>query len=271
MGCRIMKFRRQDKQILSSKSLHLAGILLLAVMLFTFIFTNDLIHNFWGIRKISNFELYMVEGFAAIQIIAPLFPLLAVLGYFQTSDLFVFSYPRTKHPQKYVTATIVKYCLAAGLVLFLYSLIYLAIGAFWLDMPEQGVPREILSELLGTDFYYQHTVLYFVLENFVKFFLFPCVYALFGISFTFLVQKAYLCVLIPFAYFDIGAILVTVIDQLVPVDLFFLSPAYPLMWNAARYRGIAFILFPLLLPLVFSIVVINRGLKKGDAYVAFQP
>jgi len=220
---------------------------------------------------IFSFANYPVDGFMMLQLILPVFAVMIVIPFLNAKSLFAFSFTRVSLYKNYLVKLIFKYLFVGCSVLFLAHLIFLFIGVAILPIKEDiGVPRELFSEIFGKDFYNQHMVLYFVLEGFLKFFIFPFVYGLFAVSISFLTEKKYLCLLIPLVYFSVLAIFVSVLESVFIMDLLFLSPTYTLMSNSRPYINGFVILAPLLPPLIFSIAVILRDFKKkskrGDAF-----
>lgn len=220
---------------------------------------------------IFPFANYPVEGFSIMQLLLPVFSGMIVLPFFQIKKIFSFAYTRTKSYKTMIVKIILKNLLIGCTYLFVAYLVFLCIGASFLPIREDvGAPRELFTEILGKNFFYEHMFLFYVIDGFLKFFVFPLVYGLFAIAVSFLTNKEYVALLLPIAYFLVLDILISVLNAMVPIDIFFLSPAYTIMSNTRVYLNGFAILAPLLPPLVFSLGVICWKLcikqKGSDVY-----
>lgn len=221
--------------------------------------------------KMNPFYLYPIHSFTLLQLILPVFPLITVIPFLRAKKLLSFSYTRVQSYAKYTISTILKYSLTGCTALFLAYLLYLFIGVTLLPMTkDEGIPRELFSEFLGKDFYNQHMVWYFIIEGFIKYYVFSFVYGLFAISISFLTSKNHLCILVPIAYYAILAILVAVLESAFSINILFLSPTYTLMSNARPYINWFVIFTPLIPPVLFSTFIICRDLltkkKRNDVF-----
>ena len=222
-------------------------------------------------EMIFPFYNYPSDGFSMIQLILPVFPMLFVIPFLNLKKNLVFSYPRIKSYKRAVLQTVSKHLLYGCFVLFFSYLIFLLIGVALLPMtPNPGVPGELFSEFLGENFYQNHMLLYFVLEGFIKYFIFPFIYGLLAIAISFLTPKNYLCILIPIAYYAVLAVCVAILESAFRIDILFLSPTYTVVASSRPYTNIFVVLAPLLPPLMFSIAVIVRDMVKtknrGDVF-----
>lgn len=223
------------------------------------------------INLIFPFCNYPVDGYSLLQLIAPVFPVLAVMPFFETKKLFSYAIIKNKSYKKFIIQNIFSHLLIASMTLYLAYLIFLSIGIALLPIkPDEGVGRELFSEIFGKSFYKNHMIIYFVIEGLLKYVIFTFVYGLFSIALSFITKKNYLCVLIPIAYYNVLAILVAVLETTFKINLLFLSPTYTLLSNSREYTNGFLIIAPLLIPLIFSTFILHKEInirkKRDDIY-----
>ena len=219
---------------------------------------------------IFTFDNYVMDGFSLLQLILPIFSMLVVIPFLNSKKMLLFTYSRNESYNKVLITNIAKTVLVGATMLFLSYLVFLAIGLVLTSISDDPNGRELFSDILGPDFYNNHIILYFILEGFLKYFIFTIVYSLFAIAVSFLTSNNYYALIIPFAYYAVTAIIVAVISSAIGVDLTFLSPTYTVLANARPYTSLLFVIIPLLPPLTFSIYVISRDLitktNRDDVY-----
>ena len=267
----------ENKILLRNKYMFLSGIAMFLFMFVCFAIFSEYFKTYffgnpgrWVTREkmmemLFDYESYMVEGYSLMQMIAPLFPVLAILPFFQEKEMLPLSLHRTQRPARFVWRKILKYCFWTSLFLYGVSLLYQVFGLVFVKIPRHtSVPRELFNEILGKDFYNNHMFVYFMLEYFVKFFVFGFAYALFAMSLSFLLKKRYQLVLVPLLYFDGLTIIVSLFNRFDGINLFFLAPNYVVMSNAAPSMGTWTVFMPLVPVVLFSVLVIRHKLKNGD-------
>lgn len=229
----------------------------------------------WYLKTGPSFSIYPVSGFNLLQTVFPLVASILALPFLYERVNYSFIYHRTSSYRRYIMKRMMITLLWGCVVVYVAYLIFLFIGAAVLPA-DQDIPRQLFSEITGENFANEHPVLYYVLEGFVRYILFLFVYGLFTVAVSFWTEKIYLCVLIPMIYYGAGGLLVSVIEAILHnfqwnVNLFFLSPAYPIMSNSRAYISGWAILAPFLPILLFSIGSIVYSLynhKGRDVYAA---
>lgn len=269
--------KMENKILLRNKYMFLSGVAMFLFMFVCFAIFSEYFKTYffgnpgrWVTREkmmemLFDYESYMVEGYSLMQMIAPLFPVLAILPFFGEKEMLPLSLHRTQRPVRFVWRKILKYCFWTSLFLYGVSLLYQVFGLIFVKIPRHtSVPRELFNEILGKDFYSNHMFVYFMLENFVKFFVFGFAYALFAMSLSFLLKKRYQLVLVPLLYFDGLTIIVSLFNRFDGINLFFLAPNYVVMSNAAPSMGTWTVFMPLVPVVLFSVLVLRHKLKNGD-------
>lgn len=123
--------------------------------------------------------------------------------------------------------------------------------------------KSFMADVFGKYFFNQFPIPFYLLFGFVATFLFGVVYGLFTISVSFLTDKKYLAVLVPFSYFLFASLLFSMLVN----QFLMLAPI-------STFGGLAFngeptyvSLVPLVAPLLFSLTVlwtrVNHGEKLG--------
>lgn len=219
------------------------------------------------LNLVFDFQNYTELGYRFIQIIVPVFPALIILPFLNDIKMLPMVLPRVNSYRSTVTKKIAKCLLAGCSTLFVAFLCFLMVGLVLL--PVRGKPEpniELFSEIFGRYFYTEHFLWFCIVQGFLRFFIFPFVYGLFGISISFLTAKKHLCVLVPVAYYTILSIAMACLNVAFEgMDFFYFSPAYTLMSTTREYVSGLAILAPLLPVLVFSVVVIARDfIKKSN-------
>lgn len=222
---------------------------------------------------ISGFESYAELGYRFVQLIMPVFPVIIIIPFLNDISTLPMVYPRAASYKKVIVPKIIK-CLVVGcFALFLAFLCFLCIGLILLPAPQELGDYELFSEIFGKNFYEQHIEWFLVVQGFLRFFIFPFVYGLFGIAIAFLTPKKHLCLLIPVAYYTVLSLVVACLNSVFsPRDFFYFSPTYTLMSTARPYVNGFAVIAPLLPVFIFSIVVIATSLIKkrnrGDVLAA---
>ena len=227
----------------------------------------------WYLLTGPSFSVYPVGGFNLLQAVLPLVASVLALPFLYEREDYTFIYNRSVSYRRYIIKRIFFTLLWGSIAVYVAYLIFLFIGAAVLPA-DRDIPRQLFSEITGENFANEHPVLYYVLEGFVRYILFVFIYGLFTVAISFWTEKIYLCVLIPMIYYGAGCLRVSVMEGVlhnfhINVNLFFLSPAYPIMSNSRGYISGWAILAPFVPILAFSIFSIVRSLyfeKRRDVY-----
>lgn len=165
--------KMENKILLRNKYMFLSGIAMFLFMFVCFAIFSEYFKTYffgnpgrWVTREkmmemLFDYESYMVEGYSLMQMIAPLFPVLAILPFFQEKEMLPLSLHRTQRPARFVWRKILKYCFWTSLFLYGVSLLYQVFGLVFVKIPRHtSVPRELFNEILGKDFYNNHMFVY---------------------------------------------------------------------------------------------------------------
>lgn len=225
---------------------------------------------------IINYELYPELGFRFLQLIMPVLPVLIIIPFLDEAKTLKIVYPRVNSYKAFVLSKILKYIFVGSLALFMAFVCYLVVGMAFVPFPDQFTgENELFSEIFGKNFYAANPIGFFIVQGFLRFFLFPFVYGLFGISIAFLTFKKHLCVLVPIGYYTVMSLLVACFNEVIRssgilVDLTYLSPAYTVMSTSREYINGFVVLAPLFPVLLFSIGVIiwdfTKKRNRGDVF-----
>lgn len=222
-------------------------------------------------KEIFPFFRYPVDGFALIQLILPVFSMMMIIPFLNSKEIFQFIYTRKTSYKRVMMNNILKTVIIGAVALFLAYLVFLGIGLLLLSFsPDDNVTYGLFSDIFGYNLYQKNMVVYFILEGFLRYFVFTIIYGLFGIAVSFLTAKTYQALIIPVAYYAVLSIIIAVFEAAFKIDLLFLAPTYTVVSGAREYTNIFMVLAPLLLPLLFVITVLAREFmvkkKRNDVY-----
>lgn len=268
------------KKLFFNKYIWIAAALVFILSLGSYLMFSNFLRNIHlGLEitlKNASFDNYPRIGYYIMQMVAPVIASISMLAFMEIKKDFIYLYPRCKSYQSYMLRKMFQYILLACCVMYGSYLLFLFLGAAVLPTHHQ-VDRYLFIEWTGVNFSNEHPVLYYMLEGFLRYFVFIFVYSLFAVAISFLTNKLYLCTLIPLFYFGFLAIAVGALERLVQVitgaqvrpNLMFLAPTYTVMSNSRRYVNGFAIIFPLLPVLIFSLgVILYRlyGDKRRNIY-----
>lgn len=269
--------KMENKILLRNKYMFLSGIAMFLFMFVCFAIFSEYFKTYffgnpgrWVTREkmmemLFDYESYMVEGYSLMQMIAPLFPVLAICPFSRKRKCFL--------SPCIMDCNARPLCLAENFEILLLDLPVplwrvAALSGLRPGFRENSTSHKCspgaVQRDFGQDFYNNHMFVYFMLENFVKFFVFGFAYALFAMSLSFLLKKRYQLVLVPLLYFDGLTIIVSLFNRFDGINLFFLAPNYVVMSNAAPSMGTWTVFMPLVPVVLFSVLVIRHKLKNGD-------
>lgn len=215
------------------------------------------------IKGALNFDIYMTSYYyIAIGFIPVVSAFLNGNFLDEKNGYITFAYFRVARYKTYVRKRILNHALWASVIMFTAFLILFLVGLSFNTVvidPKSGTGcRTAFSDLLGTGFSPAKLVLRFFLDGVLKCFIAPFVFSLITIAVSFLTDKKYLCVIAPLIYFLLGNSVLT------PLNLGIFSPARTLGFISYTNLDTYCSVLPMILPLLFSLLVIEYGLRKSE-------
>jgi len=215
----------------------------------------------------SGFSSFMIDSFSILQFLMPILSVLIVSDFFRMKrGSFHHVLFRTKNYKSYVWKNIANYISTGVIIQYLSFLIVVLFGILTHPIVfNENWSRSLFGEFLGNSFSYQHPVNYFLLEGFLKYVIFSSVYALLGISISFITKKAYLYILIPIGYYFVISVVSASLAQTGGTWIYLFSPSFTLMAGSmVENIPIWMALAPLAIPIIFSICIIEYALRGSE-------
>lgn len=176
----------------------------------------------------------------------------------EKKGLFFFKYIRNIKFKSHILRTIFIHSFISGCTFFISYTIFLFIGIF-LSQSKPEAPVQAFDLMFSNGFsIHSFAWIGYLIEGFIKCFLFPFVYTFFSCSISLHNEKTYECIFIPVIYYFIGTIVIGVNLGFIP-----LSPAYPIV-SLTYSLTILKSIFPLSIPLLISIFLIILYFFKGE-------
>lgn len=156
----------------------------------------------WG------FGYCMQEGFAMMQVVLPLLPLLISFGFVRLyKGYYTNAKPRTTRYTAFVAKDILAISLIGAIALYLGFVLFYLFGVVTHPIDyDQNWRRAFLNDIFGDGFAWKDPLLYYALEGIYKYIVFPFVYCAFSCSVYVFFKKSYLCVIVPMGFFVVTTV-----------------------------------------------------------------
>lgn len=220
--------------------------------------------------RILDFDNYIILGFSFLQILFPIIVSFSVMNFAdECSGLFPYAYPRAKKYRKFLLSSIFEHAAVSSIVILLAFILYLLVGYVlvgkFLFAEHARWGSDLFADVLGAGFYYNHPVIYYVLESGMKYIIFPFIYSLFTMAVAFYTEKKYLILSIPTVYY----IVLTVIFQCIPAipepnyfDFSVFAPTFPIVAQALPKPSTILLGVSYIPVIAFVVVTLVRSFKS---------
>ena len=205
-----------------------------------------------------SFDVSVIFSTIWFQIIIPLFTVVSGIEFYKS---FHSIFQLRLHNKKRYRETIIKEIMLNALKLagaiFVAYFIFLIFAYFAENSGKLGADgRSLFSDLLGNEFYINHTFIYFVLEGLVRFFIVPFVYATLSQSVVLLGKDLKEVIAAPILYYYGLSAVGFALYLLVPSIAIYLNPS--LIMASGSYEGYNSLLMIAInsLPLVIAFIII---------------
>ncbi len=213
----------------------------------------------------------------------PLMPSIFAYNFLkEKSGYFTNAYTRIGDYRRFMWKSVGVHALLSGVYFYATYLVFLAVGMVlsatvfydntvygaearkvlgtaWAINPHYYT-KSFLANVFGKYFFNHFPIEFYVLFGLVATFVFGVVYGLFTISVSFLTDKKYLSVLIPYIYFVFGSLLFSLLLN----RLLIFAPISTFGALAFNREGTLSSVLPLAVPLLFSLVVLRIKIHRGD-------
>ena len=216
-----------------------------------------------------SLDMYIENGVRYQQLIAPLIISFSALHFLtEKTGYFVNIYGRVKNYRTTVIKSVFCHAAASALYLFGAYLVFFLLGKVVAFGPIFENPvMHYMSDIFGPNFYEEHYSLFYLIDGFIKFGVFPFFYSIFCMSVAFVTEKKYLFVLLPTLYF----FMMSVAMAALPKNIFgfsnnYLAPAHVFAIQAAVYPPFYTAFTGLIIPLVIAVILITCRLKGREKF-----
>lgn len=274
------------KQITQYRVFHkyrlLAGLLFLAGLLIAWFFLSGLYNFTIGFDKTSpeylyygrqmqqeliastleDYDLFVTSTYDFTTIMTPVFAAALSIQFIkEKKGLFPYSFTRRGKKLPILAKSLLSSALLTAAVLFLAYVLFCCVGLLFRNPATDGVygQRTVFNFLFGSNFYARHIFIYFLLEGFVKFFIFPFVYSLFACCVAFWTDKTYYCLVVPVVYYFFFSIVFGAGLGVQP-----LAPTFTMGFSSYGITQPFTALLPLVIPMAFCAVSLARACKRGE-------
>lgn len=212
------------------------------------------------------FDSLIIFGTRIFQLILPLFA--AVSGiefykYFNTVYRFKINHERyyRKFIFKKITVNATKLALSIFIAYCLYFITIYIVSDFSFN---SKATRDFLLDIIGADFYHDHTVLYYFLEGMIRFFFMPFIYSYFAQASVLYFHNLKQIIATPIIYYYSLATIgygLNIFDH--PISIYINPSVIMASGTYSDINSVILILFSIL-PLIFAIFLIIRRTKDVE-------
>ena len=150
-----------------------------------------------------NYDYLIIWGTNIFQLLIPIIAAIAALLFYtkiQTINKFVLN--RKRNYKKFLLNESAYISIKISLSIFLAFIVYYVFSIMISNgTTNQGISRNFLIDLLGTDFYTKYTELYYLLDGIFRLFLIPFIYSFFACSISMYLKNAKQVFLAPIIYY----------------------------------------------------------------------
>lgn len=215
-----------------------------------------------------SYESMMTFGFLWFQILLIFIATIGSLFYFDAvRNEYQFVYYRQKKYKQELLRTILGYSLRVGIPVFLSYLIWNHIFSGLQLYTADGRPpiqATFLVDIFGSSFIQNNLYLYYIVEGFFKFFLFPVIYASLSCLLSIILDKRFKpIILVTISFFLLSSISGVLYPYLGFLSIY-MSPA--LILNFTSYHSLSTfgIVFSLLCVAILDMVLFHKVVKRHE-------
>lgn len=219
---------------------------------------NAFIHAFTYELKYITFDFSMIFSAYFFQLIIPLFAVVSGIAFYKIYNT-IFQFKAYKSRKRYrfqLLFEMFKHSSKLSLAMYIPYLIFLLFINSVSTELVSGAGRTLFSDLLGSEFYLTHTVLHFVLEGFILFFLMPFVYSMLAQSIVVLNLSVKEVVAAPLVYYYGFSALGFALYTIVPNVSLYLNPSVLMASGSYDYFNTIGLILVNMVPLFIAIGIV---------------
>lgn len=211
-----------------------------------------------------TYDVMNIWALNIFQILLPIFSALACLYYYQKRNtIYKFAIYKSdnyfKSLIKYITSDSLKMSTSAFIGYLIFLLLSLLISNGNINYT---ISRTFLLDILGSNFYTEYPVIYYLLSGFIKLFLVNFIYIMFSLSIVelFAIKNNKLAFLNPLIWYYTMVLIASILSNNINENFVYLSPA--LIMISDSYNNIDTLKI-FLLPIMFFLLSVNCLRKAG--------
>ncbi len=208
-----------------------------------------------------TYDYLVIWGTNLFQLLIPIIAAIsALLFYTKNQTINKFAVNKNKNYKKFLLkeATIISFKIAFSIfmafIVFYISSIILSNGA-----TNSNISRNFLLDILGTDFYYNNTKLYYFIDGFFRLFMIPFIYSIFACSISMYLKNVKQVFLAPIVYYFGLTLISYALTNITNLGIY-LSPLLAMVTGAyANINSLCVMIMPLLSIIISLGAILWRG------------
>lgn len=184
-----------------------------------------------------------------------------LLFIWEKKGYLAFKLPRKNNYKGVIINTILIHAFINGTTFYFVYILFLSLGMLF-NAAHMEIARTSFDFLFGRNFSIESPYFYYVLDGFIKFFVFGFVYSLFSNTIALVSSKSYVSVIIPIIYYFGFSVIFATGLQYMP-----LAPVYTQGFTSFVDMPLWMAFTPMIIPVVTSFFIIIWFLKRKEKYV----
>lgn len=208
-----------------------------------------------------NYDYLVIWGTNVFQLLIPIFASISALLFYnknQTINKFIInknkSYKKFLLKESSLVSLKMSISIFGAFIIFYIFSIIVSNGT-----SNPGISREFLIDLLGIDFYYKYTKLYYLIDGLFRLFLIPFIYSFFACSISLYLKNAKQVFLAPIVYYFGFTLISYALTNITYLGIY-LSPLLAMVTGAYTYiNSFLVMIMPLLAIIISCGAILWRG------------
>lgn len=150
-----------------------------------------------------TYDYMLIWGTNIFQLLIPIFASICALIFYnqnQTINNFIINKKKTYKSFLFKESFILSLKMATSIFLA-FIIFYIFCIVFSKGVSSPNIFREFLLDIIGNDFYYKHTKMYYLLDGMIRMFLVPLIYSMFACSISLFLKSYKHVFLFPIVYY----------------------------------------------------------------------
>lgn len=213
-----------------------------------------------------KFDYIIIWGTNFFQTLIPIFASIAgFLFYRDFHSIYKNIIYRIKNYRSFIVKEISVKSLKISLSIFsAYISFFLIILIITKGELNNTITRELFLDILGKEFYSDHTYLYYLLDGFVRFFLIPFIYSFFSCSISMFLKTKKQVLFAPILYYFGLSVVAVFTGYLIGHLSIYINPITIMISGSYNDINTYYLTFINILPILISVIVLKRNFKNVE-------